>query len=341
MSRDIYNQSQKPLGGKTGAILRSAKAKAEEKEEELNWGEICSKWRTSPKSTSLPNGVKERLEEIGLHVGHKIQHVTSLGTYFYPSAYSEEFTNIFMAWFFEIDDEIDEAKRQDSDEFIQGIKDICRKRKQPSTPFELLTKELCDLAANLAKDRQNLLERFIGDLVDWLDSINPAQLTAYARSYGNLRIVNVGAVPTLSGGEVLLGFDLSEQFNSHPYVQLLRLEVSYHIAAVNDIVSVHQDLAQGKENNFVLLSPGRNLKHKKRHLFERIKSSEAKIVDLGKLLIETTPSLPDSEESKAKYIQYCRDIVGGHVAWAITTERYDTKSVFEIPLATIKESKCN
>ena len=314
-------------------------SRLEEKELELNWHEICRNWRTSPKSTSLPTQVSKRLGEMGFNVGHKIRHVTSLGTYFYPSAYDDDFTNIFMAWFFEIDDEIDEAMREDSEDFIEGIKDVCKGLKEPTSPFELLTKELCDLARKLAVGRARLLKRFIADLLDWLDSINPTQMIRYVRSYKNLRIVNVGAVPTLSGGEVLLGFDLSDAFNNNPYVQLLRLEVSYHIAVLNDIVSVHQDIGQGKESNYVLLGPGETLSRKKENLFKELKRSEAKMRDLSRLLLEATPSLPDSVEAKEKYIHYCQEVVGGHVEWALTTERYHTKSVFQVPAEIITETK--
>lgn len=293
---------------------------------------LCPDHRTAPRSISVPPTARELLARAGFSMTAKIQHITSLGPYFYPSFPSLSFTHLFMVWFFEIDDKVDEGRERNAPSYVARLCDVAEGLLEPESRFERITLAIRDEARRLSGTRTALFQRFIAEMCGWLNSIAPFQDSRSLATYQHIRLVNVGIAPTLTAGEILHDLDLSADCVANTYFQLLRAKTAWQVALVNDIVSVHQDQAQGRLSNYLLLSGHQDLEQAQAAAFQQARLMEDEIARVAELFIDTTESLPETRATKEKFVQICWDVVGGHVEWVENaTGRYSqhSHSVFD------------
>ncbi|MEX1368451.1 MAG: terpene synthase family protein [Nannocystaceae bacterium] len=296
------------------------------------FGALSVDHRTAPRSIAIPETAREALADAGFSMTAKIQHITSLGPYFYPSFPTMSFPYLFMVWFFEIDDKVDEGRERNASSYVARLCDVAKGLLEPQSKFERITLAIRNEAHRLCGTRTNLFQRLIAEMCGWLNSIAPFQDSTSLSAYQHIRLVNVGVAPTLTAGEILHGLDLSAACVANSYFQLLRAKTAWQVALVNDIVSVHQDRAQGRRSNYLLLSGHESLEQAQAAAFEQATLMEVEIARIAELFINTTESLPDTRADKEEFVQICWNVVGGHVEWVEkATGRYakGSHSVFD------------
>jgi hypothetical protein len=254
----------------------------------------------------------------------------------------DEFRQLALLWLFVIDDPIDDgiisSNNEDRKEYVDKHIAIIRHKKEPADndPLEKLTRIVFDMAKEACINRMRVYERWVDRVIDFFNSFislnhvlsTPPKQIIVAEAY---RQANAAGFPVISIGEIVYGLDLSDAFLNCTIVQQLNWLFALEPAYVNDFYSYpkeYKQMCEGKNVPINLL-----VEYKKRekslqkavYLFlERTLELDDAIDALGKLLQETTDCLPESLDTKKKYLQIGFDFMGGHADWEEVAKRYKT-----------------
>lgn len=296
----------------------------------LDWSLFAKGWKTTNgkmEPVVIPAEVEELVNSCGFTCGKKFYQTASCGTFFFNKARESPFALIYMFWFFEIDDEVDEDRQADKNQYIQNIVAVLKGvKKCPNTKFEKLTAVLCKLAKDLCSNgRDDLYERFINENVEYLLAVVPFQEKSdeIYPAFEVLRIINSGATPTFCGAEVLYGYKFSRTMTQNVTFQQLRHEAAKHIALANDMYSLHQDMKLGKKCNFVLQSEEGTVVQRLAKAGIDLLECEAKLKGLADMFLsDCCTSLPETKQEKQLYIDILTSSCGNHIDWALCCGRY-------------------
>jgi len=307
---------------------------------------VALKWRTKIGPTQASETVYKILSDInGPWSREFVDEITNCAIRAYCSPdknvpHWDVFRQLGLFWLFVIDDPIDDGivapTVEDRREYVQKHLAIIDGSREPSEkePLELLTRIVFQMASEACKDRRRVYERWVVRVMDFFNSfigLNhvlscPSNLLDVAESF---RQANAAGFPVISIGEIVYGLDLSEAFLNCTVVQQLNWMFALEPAYVNDFYSYPKEYKQMCEGKNVPINLLVEYKKKEKTMekavslfIKRTLELDAAIEALATLLLEMTDCIPESLETKKRYLQIGFDFMGGHTDWEEIAERY-------------------
>jgi len=315
---------------------------------------VASEWRTNVGPSIASESCHKIISQIkGPWSREFVDEITNCAKRAYCSPdttvpYWDEFRQLSLLWLFVIDDPIDDGvispNTEDRKEYIDRHLAIIRHKRDPceNDPLELLTRIVFDMASEACKNRRGVYERFVHRVTDFFNSFiglnhihtSPPKQIIVAEAY---RQANAAGFPVISIGEIVYGLDVSDTFLNCTYVQQLNWLFALESAYVNDFYSYPKEYKQMCEGKNVPINLLVEYKKKEKslqkavHLFlERTLELDNGIKEIGTLLQESTDCLPESLETKKRYLQIGFDFMGGHADWEAVAVRYKTVRDMEL-----------